>query len=384
MTSVARVAGATTAPARDCADNDPLHCGLTCAVCEGSSPLCSGGSCVCSDNDDCGVGYWCDGQGCAACNDALHCGDDCEPCTPAAPLCHEGACVLCATNEDCDPANYCEAGDCFVCTADDPAHCGDDCAVCEGGTPFCVDGGCTCDESSCGDYYRCADDSCLLCNEAAHCGASCGACEGATPYCASDGSGCVACAEDAHCGAGEMCWNGNCVPDCFALGCPSAAGMGVDTCLSPQVIGRVDAIGGTSLSGTLDLQTNDDDIRPIRTCGGADQGRDNFYQIYLVPGDRIDVAVDVDATSYETTLKLYQGQGCNAGESAELVVCAKVTGEGEDAPILPDQSFSYTADTLGWHVIVVDSGQWLHPCPAYTLDVTLTCPHAACCCYDEF
>jgi hypothetical protein len=96
------VSGCTASPnAATCDD------GLGCTAGDG----CQNGTCT--GTPTCEAGQWCQGDGtCAACTDAGHCGASCVVCGGATPLCDGTSCVGCLGNSDCGGNAVCEAGSC--------------------------------------------------------------------------------------------------------------------------------------------------------------------------------------------------------------------------------------------------------------------------------
>ena len=361
----------------DCAVDDALHCGASCAVCEGATPVCVDGRCACSSDADCGGAARCDAGGCVACDDGAHCGDECLPCPAEQPLCADGACVVCVADEGCGPTEWCDLGTCRRCRDDDAAHCGAACTACEGGTPACTGGRCVCAPGSCPAYEACVDAACVPCDVPERCGADCGACGAPTPFCAPGGAGCVACLGDGDCVAPEVCRDDFvCGPLCEASGCASNLAPDAKKCDRAQTIGRLDATQTAFLSGDTTGDGDDDNLTTNRTaCWDAKY--DNFYRIYLKAGDAIHVVLDPTTASFDSMLKLYRGTDCQANGTDDLVDCYNPGSDGQD------DTFDWTAGADGWVTLVVDGrsafsdeGDW----GSYVLRVTLACADDGCCC----
>jgi len=222
----------------ECADDDPLHCGSTCAVCTTAPKICSGGLCHCTVDAECGVAYRCVAGGCEPCNTPVQCGATCSACPAATPVCYQLACICNAGS--CPSDQWCDGAACAPCSDDDPLHCGASCAACPGGSPVCQGGSCVCTaDAQCGAGAWCDAGTCTPCGEAdpAHCGASCAVCDGATPACAGGRCGCTS----TSCGAGAFCdatgtchactTNDHCGPGCAPCPADNPVCAG-DTCVS--------------------------------------------------------------------------------------------------------------------------------------------------------
>jgi len=195
----------------------------TCGDCANDGQCGTGYSCLsarcvrtCADHATCGAGRYCRADAprlCTACSatDAAHCGTagspaGCSPCSPDTPVCSGGTCV-CTSHASCGAGRSCVAGACADCSQTDAARCGTSvapagCRVCTGSTPACAAGVCSCAGSgatdSCigaGGGYCSYDGTCAACTSDAQCGG----------YFCRD-SHCVApCSTDAGCGTGRYC-----------------------------------------------------------------------------------------------------------------------------------------------------------------------------------
>lgn len=358
-----------------CGADDALHCGASCAICEGAAPICSGGQCVCATDEDCPEAHWCSPTGCAPCNTSERCGRDCTACPEETPICGATGCTACELDEQCPDGTWCDSGECVACGQSDPLHCGGACAVCGGTTPDCAAGQCVCNGTSCDANYRCDAGACVFCDQDAHCGPSCAACGEPTPLCLADGSGCVDCRGDGDCAATEHCDGNVCVPNCVAPGCLSDNVPSGEDCGSAKLIGRLDAIGTAHYAGDTTDADNDDDLGSFAAPDCWDAQRDLGWRIYLLAGDRLDLYLDPVTPDFSAALKLYKGLTCD--NVNDLIECTREGGDGDP------QDITFTATVEGWYGIIVDGRRSFtedHDWGEFTLDVTLTCGPEGCCC----
>jgi hypothetical protein len=223
------------------------------------------------------------------------------------------------------------------------------------------------------------DETCVPCNSAERCGPSCVVCGAGAPFCAPDASRCVECRGDGDCLAPEVCGASRaCIPPCSAEGCASDLARDARTCGAAITVGRLDATRTAFLSGDTTGDGDNDNLSTNRTaCWDAKY--DNFYRIWLVSGDRIDVVLDPQSASFNSMLKLYRGIDCEGGANgdSDLVDCYNPGSDGAD------DLFSYTAPADGWVTIVVDGRSAFddeRDYGPYVLRVTLTCANEGCCC----
>ncbi len=176
-------------------------CGPDCVSCAMEGDYCSveGDRCVgCDMNHPCGTGFSCIDDQCLGCEALGLCGPDCLKCEGNTPACVGGKCLC--TLESCGPAAECIDGKCVGCTDSDPLHCGPSCLVCSGANPHCKGGACTvCNtDASCGPTCQpcagatpmCRPDGqgCIACLLDEHCGANFHCDNGACiPNCAAQG-----------------------------------------------------------------------------------------------------------------------------------------------------------------------------------------------------
>jgi len=353
----------------------------------------------CVADGDCPVGFYCEAPACLPCDTNEKCGDECQPCED--PLfCKNGKCVECFITE-CGAGAWCDDGFCQPCTDDDPGHCGDDCEPCLGKFPACVDGDCVCEAGSCGTGKVCLDGDCADCDMDDHCGTDCVKCEAPTAHCL-DGTHCVACTLDAHCDGELVCDpDGNCVEcvlheDCdkglfcdsgvctdmcnTAQGCDSDEGPDGEKCGKAKIIGRKAALAGYVHNGDTSYDGDNDNLSfPLfqdkPECWDATY--DNFFRLYLYPGDVLNVTLTPTDSEFNSMLKLYNGTGCESGGDAY-----QCFNQGDDGQ--PDSIVDWTAPSEGWFTVVVDGRTFLdddsEDYGTYTLQVQLTCDDPNCCC----
>ena len=348
----------------------------------------------CVTDEQCPAGHWCNAPDCVPCETDTKCGPQCLPCE--APLfCKNGKCVECFITE-CGEGAWCDAGFCKPCTDDDPGHCGADCEPCLGKFPDCVGGECVCAEGSCGVGKVCLDGDCAVCDLDEHCGTDCVKCEAPASHCL-DGTHCVACSQDthcdgalvcspegscvecvvhAHCGNDLFCDNGVCTDACnTAQGCTSDDGPDGEKCDKAKIIGRKAAMAGYVYNGDTTGDGNNDDLSfPLfedkSECWDADE--DNYFRIYLVPGDTLDASVDPD--QFDSMMKIYYGTGCKAGGND--YECFNSGSSNK-----PDVISSWNPPAEGWYTIVVDGRRSMDDDDGpYTFQLQLTCDDPNCCC----
>jgi len=377
----------------------------------------------CDDGDACNGVETCDvSTGCRA-GTPLECEDDGVACT--AESCRDGACVSTPMDGLCDPGLSCIPGDgCRACVRDEDCDDGNACngaetcgeLGCEGGVDVeCADDGVACTVETCtepagagvstpmdslcaGGLSCVAGRGCAACTDDAECDdgvacngvETCGAagCVGGTPVTCGDGIACTvdACVEpagtcsftpdDGMCAADESCVPGVGCSACSAMGCAGGGGDG-EECGSAIVVGRTAAMGGAVFDGDTTGDGDDEDVSSSLGSDCWDAKYDNFYRVYLVAGDRLDVALDVMESDFDAMLKLYSGTNCAGGGTDDLLSC---TNDGFDGR---DESFSYTAAADGWYTIVVDGRLAFnddYDWGRYRLTVTLACSDAGCCC----
>lgn len=331
----------------------------------------------CTADKDCGPGMACLNYNCLPCNWDDKCGSTCSPCKAPTPHCLDGECVVCAYGAECGAGQFCDHGACAECGQDDPLHCGSDCEPCIGQYPSCVAGECTCTDASCGPGLRCLGGKCSKCETADACGESCAICADPNPHCVQ--GACAFCIDDSKCPEDQHCSPaGACVPDCLVTdGCATDEAPDGKACGKARTIGRLAALAGYSFSGDTanasdkdNLSTNDTDC--------WDAGKDNYFRIWLVAGDILDVILtpkSIASVTWDSMMKIYTGTLCD-GQGALPINCYDTGGEGGK-----DYVNSFIAPADGWYTIVVDgrtsvSSQWL----PYLLTVKLACKMADCCC----
>ncbi|MGM0576051.1 MAG: hypothetical protein ACQEXJ_10015 [Myxococcota bacterium] len=92
-------------------------------------------------------------------------------------------------------------------------------------------------------------------------------------------------------------------------------------------------------------------------------------------GETLDVQVKNVAEDLDLMMKLYEGTSCASNWEDDLVGCHQEHSDGGG------ESFVHTAQTEGWHTIVVDGRHASDDgVGAYDLVVKLTCNQAGCCC----
>lgn len=182
---------------------------------------CVNGECLCTQNDQCDTGEFCDNAGV------------CQPqvCTPNEATCSGNFVAQCNADgsreslvEECSEA--CVDGAC-TCSSDDACNAGESCinnaCVCESGVTcgeddFCCPGGTLCELDQICSGGTCQETA--LCVQPCPSGQQCGAfgqicCEGATPVCGPTNTCEPDCGEQAACGgtccdAGDVCIFGEC------------------------------------------------------------------------------------------------------------------------------------------------------------------------------
>lgn len=387
-----------------------------CGQCPAATPMCQNGSCVCTGNS-CPAGFYCKGGKCGPCLDDLHCGPQCESCASMGMYCqYDGSkCVVCDSNHPCSPGNKCIDGACKSCEG--LGLCGPECIQCPPTTPLCVSGVCECSGGSCGVQAlceagkcvsctnndplhcgpsclvcqapdpHCSSGACTLCNLDDACGPTCASCDGAKPFCNPDGSGCVPCLENLDCEPGFKCKSFACIADCKAQGCQNNLSPSGKKCSEAWIVGRLEAKKTFTKSTDTWNQSNDDDLNYFFEHPECwDASYDQFYRIYLMPGDKIAVSATPapNEGDFDLMLKLYTGTECDedsagifSANDKYLVQCWDDAADGKG------ESFAYTAGAEGWFTVVVDgrlSGAEDLDYGAYTLTLTLTCTEETCCC----
>jgi hypothetical protein len=80
--------------------NDKNNCGTCGMICSGSTSLCSGGSCKCTQNGDCGTNGVCNNGACISCGSMTACGAACVNTQNDSSNC--GSCqTMCAAGQSC-------------------------------------------------------------------------------------------------------------------------------------------------------------------------------------------------------------------------------------------------------------------------------------------
>lgn len=339
-----------------------------CGQCPFSAPNCIAGKCVCTGTS-CPTAEYCKGGQCVPCNADAHCGPECESCSSNGQYCADDAagCVECNAAHPCGTGIQCLDGICSGCSNSDPAHCGKDCIICTGAAPHCKDGACT---------LCAADDSCAD---------SCAPCQAPTPHCLPSGAACVACLDTSQCPPDHTCEENGCKPNCAAQGCATDLSEGGKKCKDPFIVGRLDAAVGKSFAGDTENASDDDDLNYfMEHLECWDASSDNFYRIYLMPGDALSVTLKPQVDAWNAMLKIYNGTECDDDDAGifskndkYLIKCFDSKDSG--VPV----SFNHVAATEGWYTVVVDgklSGFEEEDYGPYTLDIKLTCADAGCCC----
>lgn len=342
-------------PPGTCVDCDTdEHCGPDCLDCTGTlTPVCEQGRCVCQTDEHCGDGYFCDDGQCVLCpmNDPLHCGPRCLVCGGSTPTCHDGHCV-CGDNDDCEPGYYCDNTTCVPCNTGD--HCGPDCLPCDAATPVC--------KSDTLECVGCEDD---------------GDCVDPTPACRPDILECVECVEATHCPlATDLCESYECVSTCQAEGCTTDNGPDGETCGAAKIVGRIDAISGAFYTGDT-TGDGDDDNLSTNDSDCWDAKYDNFYRMYLMVGDQLQVTLDPQESDFDAMMKLYAGIDCADNGEDDLIDCYDQAYDGGT------ETLSHTATADGWYTVVVDGRMAFsddYDYGAYQVTFTLTYgPSGSCC-----
>lgn len=401
--------------------------GQVCLVGEGCgvAPLCAGDE-ACDDGMACNGTETCDAElGCQS-GTPVECADDgidctvegCDPSTgdctstPMNGLCPPGevcvpgtGCFECAEHSDCADGNACNGIE--RCTAEGcapgtPVTCMDDGIACTVESCDPATGGCSsvAMDSLCGSGERCivgmgcrsctSDAECddgLYCNGAETCGAA--GCQPGTAIACDDGVACTvdACNEatdscgatpdDARCGMDEACdaTRGCYSTLCMAEGCAAGGGDGT-RCDRAIVVPRPAATSTAFYMGDTTGDGDNDDL----SSGSSDcwdAREDNFYRIYLLAGERLQVVLDPQEVEFNSMLKLYSGTNCEGSGDSDLIGCYNDGSDGRD------DTLDYTATADGWYSIVVDGRRAFsddRDFGRYVLRVTLTCSEAGCCC----
>jgi hypothetical protein len=169
-------------------------------------------------------------------------------CTAFERIRKNGACFQCIADGDCEPGEYCNpsfAPEPFVCVpcdaitsaARDGCPAGEVCAM-AGELPVCLSD-CRVEGQGCPFLQYCEGDS-GLCSSGCRVDADCR--DAGIGICRSTGfsSSCAECIPDAGCGSGEICRDGDCLPDCRDGGtrcapdthCDSSTGVCDPGCLN--------------------------------------------------------------------------------------------------------------------------------------------------------
>ncbi len=353
------------------------RCGLECQDCGelGASFFCAGDGSACVECDlaagfGCPMGQKCVLGECVSCSSLGLCGMQCLQCQGATPDCSNGKCVCNAGS--CGPASVCEVGACVACTQADALHCGASCAKCSGANPHCKQGQCT------------------LCNSDSSCGPTCSQCPAGTPFCRPDGQGCVQCLFQADCPGGtyctpiatcgeclddsqclpaEYCGGYQCLPDKPTEACPGNLSPDGATCPNAKIIGRTSVANKEkSFSGSTSMTGSSDDVP-----GCDDTGNEDYYRIYLEPGDKLDLTLS-PSSNYDAILKVYLGTDCDNSGTTDMIICRDSSGTGFD------ETYSFMVVTPGWYSLVVDGGGFDDDYGSYGLDVKVTCTTSTCTC----
>jgi hypothetical protein len=335
-----------------CGNDDPDHCGSGCFKCGDILPYCVNGACACKNDKDCGTGKFCNMNGkCESCMTDEHCGPECMPCVSPTPICKAGEkCVGCFKDEDCTKGNFCDGTMCVPCNDIDPLHCGTECI-------------------NCGEYHKCEGGSCVLCDKPENCGKACLPCPNELPFCYPATHECSQCLDDNACEEKDHCENGTCVPDCSVQGCLTDKKPDGEKCSTAIIIGRKEAKTGF----VMNSDTSDDwDNDQVSASDCWDANNDNFYRIYLVKGETLNVKMD--PYDFDCSVKLYSGTKCEAGGDNPLI-CEDNTGYGSVEKIS-----NYVAAKDGWHTIVADGETAFDDYGTYKIEVSLACLQPECCC----
>jgi hypothetical protein len=188
---------------------------------------------------------------------------------------------------------------------------------------------------------------------------------------------CVECLSNTDCPEADThCEDNACVPDCLAEGCATDDTPSGEECAQAKIVGRTDAMSVALYSGDTTGDGNDDDL----SSGGGDcydAKYDNFYRIYLLAGDQLDVELHGLDGDFDAMLKLYEGTDCAANGDTDLVGCYQSGYDGDP------ESLTHVAGSDGWYTIVVD-GRYAfadhYDYGGYDLDISLTCVEVDCCC----
>ncbi len=135
-----------------------------------------------------------------------------------------------------------------------------------------------------------------------------------------------------------------------------------ETCDSAWIIGRaavIDDIAGETYGSGGDI-----------ACGsGEGTGLDQFYRIFLLAGETLDVTMTDPNWEIDPVLALYRSATAGSGTGCDTVLeCVDDVTSGAE-------SFAYTADASGWYAIVADSNN-SYPDLAYdsyALRVSIDC-----------
>ncbi len=326
-----------------------LQCTANCGYDPGAcvAPTCGDGIISPSAGEQCDDNNTASGDGCnAACQVEVGwlCSGEPSTCEPS------------CGNSTWDPGEDCDGGDLNggTCTSEGFA----------GGTLACL-GDCTYDTSGC-QAAICGNGNIETGEECD--GGNLGG-QDCTDFGFAGGTlGCSGCSFDT-----SACVN------CLPQGCTTDNTPHGEECPSAKIIGRTEALTGYHHDGDTTGDGNDDDLPSGEGAVCYDAKYDNFFRIYLLANERLDVELDPIDWDFDAMLKLYTGTDCEGGSNgyADLVSCYNAASDGGV------EDFTYFASADGWVTIVVD-GRYAfssdYDYGDYDLDVTLTCNHANCCC----
>ena len=159
----------------------------------------------------------------------------------------------------------------------------------------------------------------------------------------------------------------NNTPSCMAQGCDTdfQTALSCSTAYGP---GRTNiAAPGARVPGfTLDTLPDDDNA-----IGCFDEGDEEFFYVYLIAGETLELTVRDAESDFDSVLKVYDDQMCASGGTPVECVDAGFDGDNE--------TVTFTATITGFHTIVVD-GAFSSDAGTYNLDMVLTCGPQGCCC----
>jgi len=210
------------------------------------------------------------------------------------------------------------------------------------------------------------------------CGPSCGACGAPTPFCIA--GACRQCRTADDCPATWACGaDGACIDPCAGtLGCAADYTPSGLKCSTAKVIGRTVAAGGINIDGDTTGDGDDDNLPSLGVTPECwDAQVDDFFRVYVRPGDKLTAIGRPLYSLYQMSLKLYRGTSCAANWKNDLVDCQWKAGDGNP------ETITWTAATAGWVTIVVDGASAFdteEDWGPYRLTVNLACADANCCC----